>query len=78
MNRLVRLAACLVVLTACTPPASSPPVVPDATPDGSCSVSDKINAYRLIGQPDGAALWIFCDAGAPTITTITILEGGAP
>ncbi len=55
----------LVALVAACTPHPSPPIVPDATPDGSCETIQKINAARLIRSPDGSAAVFSCDAGAP-------------
>ena len=62
----MRIALVLVLaLVACAVPAPSPPVVPDAMTDGGCGLADKVSAARLIRNPDGNALVIPCDGGAP-------------
>lgn len=53
-----------VALWGCTPPLPGP-VRPDASPDGGCQVLDRITTDRMIATPDGTALVIHCDAGAP-------------
>jgi hypothetical protein len=46
---------------ACTPPATSGPVVPvDASDASPCSIADALTAGRMIALPDGGVLQVPC------------------
>lgn len=65
MHRLPRSVLLAALALAACRPIQAVPIQPDAMPDGSCAVSERITEDRLIRTATGSPLVILCDAGVP-------------